>query len=86
MAAATAMGQRPCMIHLITDSEYVMNGLRALASGSELQQDARNLDKWWRIEKHIHKLKEVTLKILPACINYSFQLPTLVLLSLFDLA
>ena len=60
MAAATALVQSPCKIHLITDSEYVMHGLLALAFGSELQQGARNLDKWWHIEKHIHKLKEVT--------------------------
>ena len=31
MAAATAMVPSPCVIHLSTDSEYVMNGLRALA-------------------------------------------------------
>ena len=37
-----------------------MHGLRALALGTELQQDAHHLDKWWHIEKHIHKLKQVT--------------------------
>ena len=35
MAAATALVQAPCRIHLITDSEYVMNGIRALAYGTK---------------------------------------------------
>ena len=59
MAAAVAATQATTPIHLITDSEYVRNGIRTLISKEELEGDANNLDKWWHIHQHLRKIHRV---------------------------
>ena len=59
MAAAVAVTQATTPIHLITDSEYVLNGIRTLISKEELEADANNLDKWWHIQQHLRKTHRV---------------------------
>ena len=59
MAAAVAVTQATKPIHLITDSEYVLNGIRTLISKEELEADANNLDKWWHIHQNLHKIFRV---------------------------
>ena len=59
MAAAVAVTQATTPIHLITDSEYLLNGIRALITNEELEADAKNLDKWWRIQQHLRKIHRV---------------------------
>ena len=59
MAAAVAFTQATRRIHTVTDSEYVRSGIIALRCGGELQAEACNLDKWWRIGQQIHKVHRV---------------------------
>ena len=60
MAAAVALTQATRPVHLVTDSTYVRNGIFAIRRGEEAQAEATNLDKWWHIEQHAHKVHKVS--------------------------
>ena len=60
MAAAVALTQATGPVHLVTDSTYVRDGIIALGRGHEPQAEATNLDKWWHIEQHVHKVCRVS--------------------------
>ena len=60
MAAAVALTQATRPVHLVTDSTYVRNGIFAIRRGEEAHSEASNLDKWWHIEQHVHKVHKVS--------------------------
>ena len=60
MAAAVALTQATRPVRLVTDSTYVRNGIFAIRRGEEAQAEATNLDKWWHIEQHAHKVHKVS--------------------------